>query len=82
MTLSDGLVQRVRPAPGGSHGAPSPCRQCGGSGMLRLADQRYRTCLDCLGQGQVVPSAGATTAAALLQGSPAREISVSASAAR
>jgi len=32
---------------------PTPCRcpQCGGSGLLRIDDQRYRTCLDCLGQG-------------------------------
>ena len=28
-----------------------PCHHCGGSGMLRLDDQRYRTCLECLGQG-------------------------------
>jgi DnaJ-class molecular chaperone len=35
------------------------CHHCGGSGMLRLDDQRYRTCLDCLGQGQVLrPAAG------------------------
>lgn len=39
------------------------CRQCGGSGMLRLDDQRYRTCLDCLGQGQVVRALGVTPAA-------------------
>ena len=35
------------------------CHHCGGSGMLRLDDQRYRTCLDCLGQGQLLtPAAG------------------------
>lgn len=28
------------------------CPRCGGSGMLRLGDQRYRTCLDCLGRGR------------------------------
>lgn len=39
------------------------CRQCGGSGMLRLDDQRYRTCLDCLGQGQVVRASGVPPAA-------------------
>ena len=43
------------------------CSQCGGSGKLRVADQRYRTCLDCLGQGQVVLAAGAITTAELLQ---------------
>lgn len=32
--------------------APSQCPQCGGSGLLRIDDQRYRTCLDCLGQGR------------------------------
>jgi hypothetical protein len=30
----------------------SRCPQCGGSGLLRIDDQRYRTCLDCLGQGR------------------------------
>jgi DnaJ-class molecular chaperone len=30
-----------------------PCPHCGGSGTLRLADQRYRTCLECLGRGQL-----------------------------
>lgn len=34
----------------------TPCFHCGGSGMLRLGDQRYRTCLDCLGRGQLVLS--------------------------
>lgn len=28
------------------------CSRCGGSGMLRLDDQRYRTCMDCLGRGR------------------------------
>lgn len=32
------------------------CPQCGGSGTLRMGDQQFRTCLDCLGQGQL-PSA-------------------------
>ncbi|MFN9630034.1 MAG: hypothetical protein ACK59A_07355 [Cyanobacteriota bacterium] len=36
-----------------------PCRRCGGSGILRLADGRFRTCLDCLGLGlQPAPAAG------------------------
>ncbi len=39
--------------PGGTSGVPA-CSRCGGSGMLRLGDQRYRTCLECLGQGQLL----------------------------
>ena len=27
------------------------CRICGGSGMQRVSNQRFRTCLACLGQG-------------------------------
>ncbi|MEI7666642.1 MAG: hypothetical protein WCI65_11410 [Synechococcaceae cyanobacterium ELA263] len=38
---------------GGSGGVPA-CSRCGGSGMLRLGDQRYRTCLECLGRGQLL----------------------------
>ena len=51
------------------------CRTCGGSGMLRLADQRYRTCLDCLGQGRKPGLPPATTTADLLQGSLPRSLS-------
>lgn len=29
------------------------CPRCGGSGLLRQGDRRYRTCLDCLGQGRL-----------------------------
>ena len=29
------------------------CPQCGGSGVLRMSDQLFRTCLDCLGQGHL-----------------------------
>ncbi|MCT0200919.1 hypothetical protein KQ313_14695 [Synechococcus sp. CS-1325] len=29
------------------------CPSCGGSGVLRMSDQRFRTCLDCLGQGHL-----------------------------
>ena len=41
---------------------PAPlCCQCGGSGVLRLDGQRYRTCMTCAGQGRqrprVVPAA-------------------------
>lgn len=27
------------------------CSRCGGSGRLRINDDSFRTCLDCLGQG-------------------------------
>lgn len=37
--------------------AGDACSRCGGSGMLRLGDQRYRTCLDCLGSGRLSPAA-------------------------
>ncbi len=30
------------------------CSHCGGSGVLRLGGLRFRTCLDCLGQGSLV----------------------------
>ena len=32
---------------------PIPCPHCGGSGILRMGDQQFRTCLECLGQGQL-----------------------------
>jgi|GEM_PF-1172112 len=34
------------------------CPRCGGSGTLRHGDQRYRTCLDCLGQGLLLTVVG------------------------
>ncbi|WP_043368750.1 hypothetical protein [Cyanobium sp. PCC 7001] len=33
--------------------AERSCSHCGGSGILRLDDQRFRTCLECLGQGRL-----------------------------
>jgi len=41
------------PGPGDSlANVPLPrCPHCGGSGVLRMSEQRFRTCLDCLGQG-------------------------------
>ncbi len=33
------------------------CCQCGGSGVLRLDGQRYRTCMDCVGEGRQRPRA-------------------------
>jgi hypothetical protein len=51
--------------------------------MLRLDDRRYRTCLDCLGQGQVVRGNGinpaSITAAEILQRRSGGVISLSAS---
>ena len=73
MTYSDGPLQRS------SNANSSRCQQCGGSGMLRLDDQRYRTCLDCLGQGKVLQAMGATTVAAILQGRTGLQVSLSAS---
>jgi len=35
--------------------------------MLRLDDQRFRTCLDCLGQGRLPVATAATTVAEVLQ---------------
>jgi hypothetical protein len=43
-------------APSAAHlEAPAPilCPHCGGSGILRMGDQQFRTCLECLGQGQL-----------------------------
>jgi DnaJ-class molecular chaperone len=41
----------------GSHTVASRCPRCGGSGLLRQGDRRYRTCLDCLGQGRLITQA-------------------------
>ena len=48
---------------------PQPCPHCGGSGILRLGGQRYRTCLPCLGQGQTpaLQAAGTTGQLAALR---------------
>ena len=45
------------------------CRQCGGSGILRHGDQQFRTCLDCLGQGQLKTSDQGNTLRRLIEGS-------------
>ena len=34
------------------------CRRCGGSGRLRVNDDSFRTCMDCLGQGVLSRFAG------------------------
>ena len=31
----------------------STCTVCGGSGIQRVSSQRFRTCLTCLGTGQI-----------------------------
>jgi DnaJ-class molecular chaperone len=46
------------------------CQRCGGSGMLRLGDQSFRTCLECLGQGRLPSLSAATTTAGLRQVEP------------
>jgi hypothetical protein len=35
-----------------AQGSSSTCSCCGGSGVLRTEAAGYRTCLECLGQGQ------------------------------
>ena len=45
------------------------CRHCGGSGMLRVSDLSYRTCMDCLGLGKLAPSAAAAWGLHALSGS-------------
>ena len=32
------------------------CTTCGGSGIQRVSGQRFRTCLPCLGTGQISAS--------------------------
>ena len=58
------------------------CQRCGGSGTLRLGDQSFRTCLDCLGQGRRPALAAATTIAAVLKGDPLTQPQDSARVAR
>jgi DnaJ-class molecular chaperone len=33
------------------------CSSCGGSGIQRISEQRFRTCQDCLGRGVLKPVA-------------------------
>ncbi len=56
---SDCRVAASTRASSGASGAAA-CNRCGGSGKLRLGDQRYRTCLECLGQGQLLRPASNT----------------------
>lgn len=48
------------------------CPTCGGSGTLRLGDQSFRTCLDCLGQGSLPALEAAETTAAVRNESAVR----------
>jgi hypothetical protein len=62
MTSTPSLAPPARPnrVPTSAPSGILTCRRCGGSGILRLADGRFRTCLDCLGQGITrEPRAGA-----------------------
>ena len=45
------------------------CRICGGSGMQRVSNQRFRTCLACLGQGDLadIESSGQAICSTKLQ---------------
>jgi hypothetical protein len=54
-SLQSSSLQISKRAPAGLDGTSgrAACQHCGGSGMLRLGGQRYRTCLECLGQGQL-----------------------------
>ena len=45
-----GPVRSPLQIPGALSG-PRRCPSCGGSGVLRLSAMRFRTCLDCAGQG-------------------------------
>ncbi|QNI41637.1 hypothetical protein [Synechococcus sp. A15-28] len=46
----------------------STCTICGGSGIQRVSGQHYRTCLTCLGQGQL---------SAAIQAAPMNQLSTS-----
>jgi len=37
------------------------CSSCGGSGIKRISEQRFRTCHDCLGRGVLQPVASPAT---------------------
>lgn len=79
------------PAPLRSTDSSGACPRCGGSGILRVNDQSYRTCLDCLGQGLILsgpveelvfrPIRPAHPAPATVPGRVAADLRASASAA-
>lgn len=37
------------------------CSSCGGSGVKRVSEGRFRTCQDCLGRGVHMQSSGSVT---------------------
>ncbi|MFM2174816.1 MAG: hypothetical protein RLZZ54_2743 [Cyanobacteriota bacterium] len=52
-TQRDQHMSGSSPRPTAHQGdAESTCSCCGGSGVLRIDSSAYRTCLECLGQGQ------------------------------
>jgi hypothetical protein len=83
-----GMTVHPAPGPADPTADPSadpidacPCPHCGGSGLLRLDSQRFRTCLPCLGQGRIVPLAEAITTAELGRLRAAAGLSAAASVA-
>jgi hypothetical protein len=73
--------QHNHPNPSQTHNAlQEVCSCCGGSGKLRLGEQRFRTCLNCLGQGRLPAVPAATTVAEVLQ-LDSRRVSAAASSA-
>ncbi len=45
----------------------STCPTCGGSGMQRVSNQRFRTCLTCLGQGRITAAVQSASVQPLIQ---------------
>ena len=56
------------------------CPHCGGSGIQRVADQRFRTCQDCLGQGVILVSGSVSPEPEAPSSDPDRAVQVSAAA--
>ena len=58
MTFSQRDIRAGHPQNGGPVAlqicADQACSHCGGSGILRTGNQRFRTCLECLGQGRLI----------------------------
>ncbi len=56
------------------------CPRCGGSGIQRVADQRFRTCQDCLGQGVILVSGSVSPEPETSRSGSDRDVEVSAAA--
>lgn len=58
MVVAPPQVSPNQPLPPAALTGSRKCQTCGGSGVLRLTALRFRTCLDCAGQGMlpVVPA--------------------------